>query len=409
MTVKDIDQKYPYHTISADETLEKLSSDKEGLSSEEVKKRQDEFGKNVLPRKGGTSPFKLFFKQFKDFLVIILIIAAVIAFLADQMADVYLIAAVILFNAVMGFVQEYKAEQAIESIKDLIKRKAAVLRDGKKTELSAEECVPGDIILLEEGQSIPADARLLEVKELSTSEAALTGESMPVEKHTEPVEDENEPLGDRPCIVFKGTNVAQGKGKAVVYATGVNTELGKIAASMSSMEMQDSNFRRKTGQLGKQMAVISIVTSLIVFIIGYWFRGMEFQEIMLVTIATLVSSIPEGLPAVISIVLAIGANRMAKQNVIIREFTATEMMGSVSVILSDKTGTITQSILTVKKTFTGSGKELEVTGDGYRLEGEFKSEDKPVELEEHPVERKMLSIAAFCNNAYINENNEENE
>jgi P-type Ca2+ transporter type 2C len=398
-----IDQKYPYHTISSKEALEKLSSTGEGLTSEEVAKRQEEYGKNVLPQKGGASPFKLFIKQFKDFLVIILMLAAVIAFLADQMADVYLILAVIIFNAAMGFIQEYKAEKAIDAIKSLIQKNASVFRDGKKKELPAEECVPGDIILLEEGQSIPADARLLSLKGLRTSEAPLTGESMPIEKNTDPVEDENEPLGDRLCMIFKGTNVAQGSGKAVVTATGEHTEIGKIATSMSTMKMQDSNFRRKTGELGKQMAVIAIVTSIIVFAFGFWYRGMEFEDILLVTIATLVSTIPEGLPAVISIVLAIGANRMAKKNVIIREFTATEMMGSVSVILSDKTGTITKSILTVKKIFTGSNKEMEVTGDGYHFEGEFKIDNKPVDLKDQPVERKLLAIAAFSNNAYLNE------
>ena len=403
----ELDQKYPYHTLRAEETLEKLSASKEGLSSDEAKKRQEEFGKNVLPEKGKANPIKLFFKQFKDFLVFILIIAAGVAFWADQMVDVYIIGAVILFNATMGFIQEYKAEQAIESIKSMIQKKAVVLRDGTEKELPAEEVVPGDIILLNEGQAVPADGRLLSRKELRTSEAALTGESMPVDKDTEPLEEENEALGDRVNMVWKGTNVAQGKGKAVVTAIGEQTEIGKIATSMSEMEMQDSNFRKKTSQLGKVMAVIAIVTSAIVFAIGYWFRDYDFQAILLVTIATLVSSIPEGLPAVISIVLAIGANRMAKQNVIIREFTATEMMGSVSVILSDKTGTITQSILTVKKVFTGSGEELAVTGDGYQLKGKFEQDGEPIDLEEYPVERKLLTIAAFCNSAHLGDKEQE--
>jgi P-type Ca2+ transporter type 2C len=348
-------------------------------------------------------------KQFKDFLVIILIIAAVVSFLADQMADVYLILAVIIFNAVLGFTQEFKAEKAIESIKNMIEKKALVLRDGKKRELPAEECVPGDIIILEEGRSVPADARLLAVKDLRTSEASLTGESMPIDKNTDPVDDKDEALGDRKCMVFNGTNTAQGSGKAVVTATGENTEIGKIAVSMSGMEIQDSNFKKKTAKLGKQMGVISIVTSAIVFAIGFWFREMEFQEILFVTVATLVSSIPEGLPAIISIVLAIGAKRMAKKNVIIREFTATEMMGSVSVILTDKTGTITKSILTIKKIFTGSNFETEVTGDGYNPEGEFKRDDDEIKIEDNPVELKLLSIAAYCNNAHMKEEDENEE
>ncbi|MDR9456942.1 MAG: HAD-IC family P-type ATPase [Salegentibacter sp.] len=396
----EIDQKHPYHSISIEETLEKVSGKKEGLSSEEAQKRQEKFGKNKLPEKGGMNPFLLFLKQFKDFLILILFIAAGVAWWADQMADVYIILAVILFNAIMGFTQEYKAEKAIESIKSLVKKKAYVLRNGKEEEMPAEEVVPGDVIILKEGSTVPADGRLLERKDLRATEASLTGESMPVEKKTEPV-DKDAAIGDRANMVWKGTNIARGEGKAVVTAIGKQTEIGEIARSMGEMKIQDSNFKKKTSKLGKQMAIIAITTALIVFAIGYWYRHLIFQDILLVTIATLVSSIPEGLPVVISIVLAIGANRMAKKKAIIREFTATEMMGSVSTILSDKTGTITQSILTVKKIFTGSGQELSVSGSGYQLEGDFKKEDENINLDKNPVESKLMAIAAFCNNASI--------
>ncbi|WP_372918452.1 HAD-IC family P-type ATPase [Salegentibacter sp.] len=403
----EIDQKHPYHSISIKETLEKVSGKEEGLSSEEVQKRQEQFGKNKLPEKGGMNPFLLFLKQFKDFLIFILFIAAGVAWWADQMADVYIILAVILFNAIMGFTQEYKAEKAIEAIKSLGQKHAFVLRNGKEEEIPSEDVVPGDIIILKEGNTIPADSRLIEVKEMRTAEASLTGESMPIDKNTEPVE-EDTPIGDRLNMAWKSTNVVSGRGKAVVTAIGPNTEIGKIAKSMGEMEMQDSNFRKKTNLLAKQMAVIAIVTAAIIFSLGYWAQDYEFQEILLVTIAVLVSTIPEGLPAVISIVLAIGANRMAKQNALIREFTATEMMGSVSVILADKTGTLTQSILVIKKIFTGSGKEIAVSGTGYQLEGEFTENDEELNLEENPVEQKLLVIAAFCNDARI-KNEEEDE
>ncbi|MGY5850281.1 cation-translocating P-type ATPase [Salegentibacter sp. F14] len=404
----EIDQKYPYHSISIEETLEKVSGKKEGLSSKEAHKRQEQFGKNKLPEKGGMNPLLLFLKQFKDFLILILFLAAGIAWWADQMADVYIILAVILFNAIMGFVQEYKAEKAIEAIKSLVKKKAYVLRDGKQEEIPSEEVVPGDIIILKEGATVPADGRLIEKKDLRATEASLTGESMPVKKEPDPVE-EDTAVGDRSNMVWKGTNIARGEGKAVVTAIGKKTEIGKIASSMGSMKMRDSNFKKKTGKLGKQMAIIAIFTAMIVFAIGYWYRAFDFQEILLVTIATLVSSIPEGLPVVISIVLAIGANRMAKKNAIIREFTATEMMGSVSTILSDKTGTITQSILTVKKIFTGSGQELSVSGSGYQLHGDFKKEEENIDLKKNPVERKLFAIAAFSNNASITEEKEKNQ
>ncbi len=403
-----IDQKFAYYSIGVEETLDKLSSGEKGLSNKEVKQRQEEYGKNVLPEKGGTNVITLFVKQFKDFLILILFIAAGIAFWADQMADVYIILAVILFNAIMGFVQEYRAEKAIESIKNLVKQKAYVLRDGKEKEIEAEEIVPGDIIVLKEGSGIPADGRLIKTKDLHTSEASLTGESMPIEKNIEKAEDDL-PLGDRSNSVFKATHVSRGTGKAVVTATGEYTEIGKIASSMSEMKMQDSNFKKKTARLGKTMAAIAMVTASLVFLLGYFYREFDFQNILLVTIASLVSSIPEGLPVVISIVLAIGANRMAKKNAIIREFTATEMMGSVSTILSDKTGTITQSILTVKKVFSGSGRELDVGGSGYNLQGDFTSEDEKVNLFSDPVESKLMVIGQFCHDASVElPGNEEN-
>ncbi|MFP4289572.1 MAG: cation-translocating P-type ATPase, partial [Bacteroidales bacterium] len=407
-----IDQKFPYYSISTEETFKKTDSREKGLSNKEAKQRQEEYGKNVLPEKGGTSVIMLFLKQFKDFLILILFIAAGIAFWADQMADVYIILAVILFNAIMGFVQEYRAEKAIESIKNLVKKKAFVLREGKEKEIEAEEIVPGDIIVLKEGSTIPADGRLIKSKDLHTSEASLTGESMPIEKNTEEAR-EDLPLGDRTNSVFKATHVSRGTGKAIVTSIGQHTEIGKIATSMSEMKMQDSNFKKKTATLGKKMAAIAIFTASIVFLLGYFFREFDFQNILLVTIASLVSSIPEGLPVVISIVLAIGANRMAKKNAIIREFTATEMMGSVSTILSDKTGTITKSVLTVKKVFTGSGRQLDVGGSGYDLEGDFTSENEKVNVFDDPVESKLMVIGRFCNDASVEipegENNKQEE
>jgi P-type Ca2+ transporter type 2C len=393
-----IDQDHPFHSISAEESVDKLSSGREGLSSDEAGSRLEEYGRNELPEKGGTNPLLLFIKQFKDFLILILVIAAVIAWWAGHVADVYIILVVIFFNAVIGFIQEYKAEKAIMSIKGMVKKKALVVRDGREKEIPTEEVVPGDIIVLTEGSNVPADARLLEKKNLRITEAALTGESMPAEKETEPV-DENAPLGDRHCMVWKGTNVVSGTGKAVVAATGKSTQIGKIAVSMEEMDTGDSNFRRKTARLGKQMATIAVVTALIVFAIGYWFRDFEFEDILLVTIATLVSSIPEGLPVVISVVLAIGARRMSHSKAIVREFTATEMMGSVSIILTDKTGTITLNVLTVRKIFTGNGEELDVTGTGYRVEGELRRGDQ--ETEPGPAVQKQLAIAAFCNNASL--------
>ena len=388
--------------------MEMLSAKEKGLSEEEVKKRLEKHGKNELPGKKGTNPIKLFLKQFKDFLVLILVIAAGIAFWADKMTDVYVIIGVIIINAIIGFVQEYRAEKAILSLKKMVSTKTTVRRDGEQKSIPATEVVPGDILDLQEGDSIPADARIIKFKNLTTVEASLTGESMPIDKDTEPV-DEETPLADRTNMIYKGTHISRGSVTAVVTATAKQTEIGKIAHALSEVKSTDSNFKKKTARLGKVMAGVAIFSSIVVFALGYFLRDFDFQNILLVTIAVLVSSVPEGLPAVISIVLAIGANRMAKRNAIIREFTATEMLGSVSVILTDKTGTITQSVLTVKNIYT-AGTETEVGGEGHQLEGDFMVDDDQIDPEDNPSLQKMLAIARHCNQASIEDNGEdENE
>ena len=389
----------------AEEVLKEQDVNPEqGLSNEEVQRRRESFGENTLPEKGRTSAIMLFLKQFKDFLILILFVAAGIAWFADQMLDVYIIVGVILFNAIMGFTQEYKAEQAIESIKSMVQHRARVVRNGGKHTVSAKKLVPGDIMVLEQGQTVSADGRLLGVKNLQAAEASLTGESEAVSKSTAPLE-EDVVLGDRKNMVWKGTHVVKGSGRAVVTATGKKTEIGKIAETLGEMEKTASNFRKKTGRLAKVMAGIAVGTSAAVFALGYFYRSFEFQEILLVTIATMVSSIPEGLPVVISIVLAIGASRMAKRNAIIREFTATEELGSVTTILSDKTGTITQGVLSVRKVTGADGQEWEVTGEGYQTNGKVREKGDELEIsEDQKVLSRILTIAAFCNNATLEEN-----
>ncbi len=396
---KQKSDKFQHYSVEPDESLSHLNTtDKEGLSSEEAKKRLEEYGENKLPEKGKTSILKLIIKQFKDLLILILFIAAIISYFTGHMVDVYVIIGVILVNAAIGFFQEYKAERSIESLKKLIKHNARVIRDGEEKTIAATQLVPGDIILLDEGKSIPADARIIKKKNLQVVEASLTGESLPAEKQTEPLE-EDTPLPDRKNMVFKGTHVARGTCKAVVTATAMETEIGKIAESLQNVEDKESEFRKKTARLAKIMAVIAISTSAIVFLVGYFIRGFEIDEILLVTIATLVSSVPEGLPAVLSIVLAIGANRMAKQNAIIREFTATETAGSLNTILTDKTGTITQGILTVKKIYTPDGNDYDVSGNGYSSDGELKKDEEEASPEENERLKKVMMIARYCHDA----------
>ncbi len=400
MSDSRIDQGYPYHSLKAEETTERLNSSREGLSDEEAKKRLEKYGENKLPEQNKTNILELIIKQFKDFLVLILVIAAIVAWISGSMIDVYVIIGVILVNASIGFTQEYRAEKAVQALKSMIKQEAVAIRNGESKVVESVKLVPGDIIELDEGKSIPADARIIEKKNLQVEESSLTGESVPVDKETEPLDEETS-LPDRKNMIFKGTYVARGTCKAVVTATGEHTELGKIAESLHEVEEQESNFRKKTAQLAKIMAGIAVSTALAVFIIGYVFRDFSFDDILLVTIASLVSAIPEGLPAVLSVVLAIGANRMAKQNAIIREFTATESAGSLNVIISDKTGTITKSMLTVKKIMLPDESEFEVSGSGYTEEGEISRDEEKINPGDNPLLDQMLLIAAYCNDASV--------
>lgn len=395
----EIDQKFNYHSVSQEKVAEMLGSNPDGgISHEEAEKRKEQYGANKLPEKGRKTAWKIFIKQFKDFLILILAIAAVISWIIDEMADVYIIAGVILFNAIMGFVQEYRAEKAIESIKKLVKHNTNVIRSGEEKTMESKEVVPGDLIVLKEGMIVPADAKLIKAKNLRIIEASLTGESVPSEKATGE-EAEDAPLGDRSSMIFKGTQVARGSGRALVTATGLETEIGSIAGSLSEMEITTSAFKDKTNRLAKIMAGLAVSTALIVFLVGYFGRGFEFSEILLVTIATMVSSIPEGLPVVISIVLAIGARQMAKKNAIIREFAATEILGSVTTILTDKTGTITESLLTVKKIFIDEDLEATVSGRGHEITGVIETEEGELKYGQDVRFDKMALIAAYCNTA----------
>ena len=392
------DQERPFHAFSIEECLDAMDSREEGLDPSEVKERRRQTGLNTLRQKEKTSILKLALRQFKDILVLILFIAAVIAFIAGQMVDVYVIIGVILLNALIGFLQEYRAEKAIASLKKLIEHTATVIRQGEKKTVHSKNIVPGDIIVMEEGQSVPADARILEYKNLQTEESSLTGESMPVEKSDRAVKKETQ-LADRANMIYKGTHVARGTCTAMVTATGERTELGKIAESLQEVRKEKSNFKQKTGKLAKIMGAIALTTAAIVFLLGFFARGFSLEEISLVTIATLVSSIPEGLPAVLSVLLAIGANRMARKNAIIRDFTATEMAGSLSVILTDKTGTLTQGVLTVKKLYLGNGNEYAIEGQGHELEGAIDPESKDAEASTDQALKKALIISRFCNQA----------
>ncbi|MFC4872931.1 cation-translocating P-type ATPase [Negadavirga shengliensis] len=358
------------HRLTIQETQEILQTSMSGLSDHEVAERLKKFGKNEIPDPKKKPAWKILLKQFKHLMVYILILAALISYLTGHHIDVYVILAIVVINAVIGFVQEYKAEGAVEALKSLLVPRCKVIRNGKLLTIDSKDLVPGDLLALEEGDLIPADARIVEQKNARSMEASLTGEAVPVEKHTAPI-DENTAVAERANMTWKSTFLASGSMKAWVTGTGLNTQIGEIAATLKTLTPQKTNFQIKSDKLAQQMAIIAILSAVLLFLVGYFLQEADISEVLLISIAALVSAIPEGLPAVLSIVLAIGSYRMSRKNAIIREFSATESLGSVSTIVTDKTGTLTQNTMTIKKVWGAPGKEVVVTGEGWDHRGEL--------------------------------------
>ena len=389
--------KYP-HSLKTKEVLNELLTNANGLSNEDAQKRLTTYGPNEIPKGKSVSVFYLIFKQFKSWLVIILIIAAIISWFAHHELDAWVIIAVVFINAGIGFLQEYRADKAIDSLRKMIVKTAKALRDGKLTTILSSQLVPGDVLVLEEGDRIPADGRVIRSKNLRTIEASLTGESLPVSKNKEILPKETT-MADRKNMVWKGTFVAGGYAKIVITGTGINTAIGNISETLGKIEVRRTNFMIKTDVLATQMSVIAILSALIIFLIGYFFRHFEIQEILLISIAALVAAIPEGLPAVITIVLAIGAKRMAKRNAIVREFTATETLGAVTAILTDKTGTLTKNSLTVRNVYIPGSTDYTITGAGWFPAGNFVQNKTIIDIKKNSTLQKLLKIAALSNNS----------
>jgi P-type Ca2+ transporter type 2C len=388
-TIKD-----PY-LKPAEEILEGLKSSTEGLTDAEASLRLAKFGKNSLPDPAKKSLLKLIIKQFNHLMVYILLIAAGISYATAHYIDVYVILGIILINAIIGFVQEYKAEGALAALKGLLVPKCKVVRNGNLISINSEELVPGDIIALEEGDIVPADARIIYEKNARTAEASLTGESVPVQK-SEKQHLEACGFSDQKNMVWKSTFVASGSIRAVVTSTGLSTQIGQIATSLKSILPKKTNFQNKTDKLALQMAYLAIGSALILFVVGYFVLEAETSELLLISIAALVSAIPEGLPAVLSIVLAVGSYRMSQKNAIIREMTATESLGSVSTIITDKTGTLTQNTMTIKKIWGLGKSDIEVSGEGWESTGEFIGEKEDID-----GANTLLEIAAHCHQSSI--------
>ena len=355
-----------FYSEKKEAVLKELQSDLEkGLSSASIAGREAQYGKNKLDEKKKKTGLQRFADQFKDVMILILIAAAVVSFVAaciegevKEFFEPVLILLIIIVNAVMGVVQESKAQKALDALKNLSAPHARVLREGKEQIIEAVDLVPGDIIHLEAGDFIPADARLLKCVSLKCEESALTGESVPAEKDAECVIEEKAPLGDRSNMVFSGCSVTYGTATAIVTATGMNTEMGKIADLLESEEEAQTPLQKKLAQLGKYLGILAIAACAIIFVVGIM-NGIEVMDIFMTAVSLAVSAIPEGLPAIVTIVLAIGVQRMVKKNAIIRRLPAVETLGSASVICSDKTGTLTQNRMTLVKAYDCKNEALE--------------------------------------------------
>lgn len=339
-----------FHTQDEKTTLEKLNSSVDGITEEEAAKGLELYGKNQLAEEKRKTIFVMFLEQFKNVMIIILLIAAVISGLTHELTDSLIILAVVIINAVLGVLQESKAEKALAALKNMSSPYAKVKRNGEVRQIKSEELVPGDIVLLEAGDYVPADMRLLQAASLKIEEAALTGESVPVEKSVEKIDKTDIVIGDRKNMVYFGSSVSYGRGLGVVAATGMSTEVGKIASHISSNESQQTPLQKKLGEMTKYLTIAIIAVSIIIFFAGV-IQGQKYLDMFLTAISLAVAAIPEGLPAVITIVLALGVQKMAKRNAIIRKLSAVETLGCTEIICSDKTGTLTQNKMTVTEIY----------------------------------------------------------
>lgn len=359
-----------------------------GLDSEEVKKRQQEYGLNELTEKKKKSGWVIFFSQFNNFIIYILIAATIISAISKDWVEAVVILIILIINAIMGYLQESRAEKGIEALKKMASLKANVIRDGKQEEIDSKFLVPGDIIVLTTGEKIPADARLFEVVNLKTQEAALTGESLSVIKHSNKVP-EGAKIGDMYNMVFSGTIITDGRGKAIVTSTGMDSEMGKIANLIEDVKTEETPLQVKLKIFGKWLGIIILLICGIVFLAGIISKGDVF-EMFKIAVSLAVAAVPEGLPAVVTITLALGVKRMLKRNALIRKLPSVETLGCTTVICTDKTGTLTHNEMTVRKIFVDN-KIIDVTGGGYRPEGNF-SED---------FDDLILKISCLCNDSVL--------
>lgn len=375
-----------------------------GLTGEEARDRLDQYGPNELGEAPGVGFWRMLLDQFDDFIVLVLLVAAFISAILGDFYEAVAILAIVSLNASLGVVQERRAEEALAALKRMAAPQADVLRSGHRVTVPARELVPGDVVHLEAGNFVPADIRLTESASLLVEEAALTGESVSVEKEAKIVYTQVIPLGDRRNTAFSGTVVSHGRGLGVVVATGMRTQIGMIATMLQSIEVEETPLQKRLSHLGKILGYAALAVCGIVFVIG-WLRGFPILEMFLIAVSLAVAAVPEGLPAVVTITLALGMREMVRRHALIRRLSSVETLGSTTVICSDKTGTLTENQMTVTRLWI-AGQDYEVTGPSYAAEGEFCRNGVPISLDDHPAVTTSLWLAALANNAVLEEESE---
>ncbi|MBS4021526.1 MAG: HAD-IC family P-type ATPase [Dethiobacter sp.] len=392
------DKEQLFFQMKVDKAFEKLRSRKTGLTEQEAEERLQQYGANEIEDIQKIALWQIFLAQFKDPLIYILLAAAVVTTLLREFIDTYVILAVVFINALIGFIQEFKAEKATRALSELASPHSRVIRDNKSMEIDSRQLVPGDIVLLSSGNRVPADLRLWDTIKLEINESALTGESLGVLKNTEAVHDPNPPLSDRKNLVFMGTVVLSGRGKGIVFATGKHTEIGQISEKVKSIKPSLTPLQIQFIRLGKMIGLLVLIFA-IISLLGGLLIGLPLSEILLTAIAMAVAAIPEGLPVVFTLTLAVGVNRMAKRNAIIRHLPAVETLGSCNIIASDKTGTLTKNEMTVQQIFTG-GENYYVSGTGFAPEGNIYlegCEGKEIRVDENEALRLCLLAGLLAN------------
>lgn len=394
-----------WHSLSVKEVIKELDTDKEkGLTEKEAENKLEEYGYNRIKKKGRLTPLKILWNQFKNVMTLMLAVAIILSLIITKLTDAIVILIILVLNIVLGFFQEYRAEKALEALQSLSAPEAIVIRDDEEKEIKSKKLVPGDIVILKVGDLVPANIRLFETVNFKVNQASITGESRPVLKETDKLPASTS-TANQNNMAFMSSTVTYGRAKGIVTQTGMKTEMGLIAQLVSEEEQEATPLKKEINELSKWLAMLASTAVIVLFIVGY-LSGLELIKMLLTSVSLAVSAVPEGLPAIITITLSLGVKRMAGNNAIVRKLSAVQALGSVTIICSDKTGTITKNEMMVKKIFDGY-KEYKVTGTGYEKKGEFLLNDEEINPQDNEQLKLLLTAGALCSTAHYDEDNEE--